>query len=216
MGVTIWVSREVTNGDPVHETFEVARQAFVVGLAKRFGLKPERKEDCLPEFVDYGLRGSQAGQAASLIRVLAGYGLGRFVIDVPQDDPRAAEILQRAGEEAARRLCAAVSPHSGKGVAVRLTCAAAGNGDALHAAFEAARRAFVAGLARRFGLRSEDGLSFKAARAGEAARFLKELARRGLGGFAVSVPESDPRAAGIMQEASREAGEELSVEVCCI
>ena len=100
----LWVSREAVNGDPVHEAYEAARQAFIVSLAKKFGLKAERKEDCLKEgFVDYALEGS-AGQIASFLKRLADYKLGGFTVDIDENDHRAAEILQKANEELAAKL----------------------------------------------------------------------------------------------------------------
>lgn len=101
---TLWVTREAVNGDPIHETYEAARQAFVVNLARKFGLKPERKEDCLKEgFVDYALSGS-AGQVAAFLKRLADYKLGGFTVDVDENDPRAVEILEKANRELAQKL----------------------------------------------------------------------------------------------------------------
>lgn len=101
---TLWVSREAVNGDPVHETFEAARQAFIVSLARKFGLKAERKEDCLGEgLVDYGLHGS-AGQVAAFLKRLADYKLGGFTVDVDENDPRGVEILEKANRELAQKL----------------------------------------------------------------------------------------------------------------
>lgn len=101
---TLWVSREAVNGNPVHETYEAARQAFILSLAKEYGLRPERREQLVDGvYVDYALRGP-TGQVAALLKRLARCGMGRFVVDVEDGDEKSVRKLEQANQVVTREL----------------------------------------------------------------------------------------------------------------